>query len=636
MSEEQKNNVPLIGEIFVEGEAPPQYYQAFLAAQKKSEDAAAQSEAAAGRAEDAAAKINVDQEYIETQVSAAGGAADIAAAAARDAAQSEQNIKGDAERAEDAAIDAEAAAKRAEEIAANVGSPVSYKAQNLTRKEQAQALENIGASTYYNTTREELEVEHDAINTEYIYGLYDALMTEYPDNVQKNEFQNDDGTFTNYEYVISTGDYSDGGIYQFRDGHDDIKKPKYLVMSGIDGHERKNVLSTYRFIRDVLRGHNVPQAFKEGVILHVLPVGCPWGFDNYKNENENGVNLENNFDCEWTPGTGKGSSVASEKETQAITKWLNANTDANLYISYHNSGVLNEIVAVLGDSNNNATDIAKKIALRGIDRVIPFWKDVIGYPSVFESVEYYDKNWQLQTGDRDTIFSYSASTRIKGSSMLYAQEKLSIPSFVIETPSYYGTSAEWKENDKVYQPEPIAAGAEALGNILIEFYKQSFFGEVENDMKEIDNKLGELAESMLSVSKGFRIESGVMVVEEDVLPEAGKINITIRVPCSNEAKTVDFHADSDTRATIEKTTGTRFVASYLANFYAPDSRNISTKVDMGIAMKYVAEMASLNLNNGWVLAEYSGNGAKNEDGLTFPAFALKAGTYHWIAYYWND
>lgn len=115
MSEEQKNNAPLIGEIHVEGEAPPQYYQAFLNAQKKSEDAAAQSEAAAGRAEAAAAKINVDQEYIETQVFAAGGAAEAAAGAANAAAESEQKTKDDADRAEGAAQRAESAANASAE-----------------------------------------------------------------------------------------------------------------------------------------------------------------------------------------------------------------------------------------------------------------------------------------------------------------------------------------------------------------------------------------------------------------------------------------------------------------------------------------------------------------------------------------
>lgn len=148
MSEEQKNNVPLIGEIFVEGEAPPQYYQAFLDAQAKAEEAAE-------RAEDAAAKIEVDQEYIETKVFSVGQGAEVAAAAARDAqaaagaaAQSEQNTKNDADRAAGAADDAEAAKERAEEVADSVGSPVSYKAQTLSKEEQGQVRENIGLTVF--------------------------------------------------------------------------------------------------------------------------------------------------------------------------------------------------------------------------------------------------------------------------------------------------------------------------------------------------------------------------------------------------------------------------------------------------------------------------------------------------------
>lgn len=141
MSEEQKNNVPLIGEIFVEGEAPPQYYQAFLNAQKKSEDAAAKSEAAAGRAEAASEKIQLDQEYFDTLVFSVDQSAEIAASAARDAAAAKQSAKDDADRADDAL-------KRAEEVAGSVGSPVSYKAQTLTKEEQAQARGNLGLTVF--------------------------------------------------------------------------------------------------------------------------------------------------------------------------------------------------------------------------------------------------------------------------------------------------------------------------------------------------------------------------------------------------------------------------------------------------------------------------------------------------------
>lgn len=83
------------------------------------------------------------------------------------------------------------------------------------------------ANDYYSTTREEIGVSHENINTAYILGLYDALMAEYPAKMQKNEIHNDDGTFTNYEYVISTGEYRTDGIYAENYGADtNTKKPK--------------------------------------------------------------------------------------------------------------------------------------------------------------------------------------------------------------------------------------------------------------------------------------------------------------------------------------------------------------------------------------------------------------------------
>ena len=373
----------------------------------------------------------------------------------------------------------------------------------------------FAALEYYSTNREEVEVSHENLNADYIFGLYDALVAEHPGKVKKNAVHNNDGSFTNYEYVISTGDYSDDGVYELRDGDDGIKKPKYLVMSGIDGTERLNVFSTYRFVRDILRGHNVPQFFKEDAVVHVLPVGSPWGFTKWDRYNENRVHVHLNFDCEWVhrEGTGanntewtSGDYAASEKETQAITKWLNDNADADLYITYHNSSGINEIAIILGDSSNYETDMAKKIAMRGVSKVIPFWKNAIGYPTRFEGVPcpvFNEVTGKYEYGyaDLDTIFSYSANTRVGGTDILYAQEKLGIPSLAIETPVYYGNYADYEAAGKaVYNAEAIAAGAEVLGNILIEYYEQSVISEVNRKM---DSKLNKILQGI-----SFRIEKG--------------------------------------------------------------------------------------------------------------------------------
>lgn len=360
------------------------------------------------------------------------------------------------------------------------GDAIAYTPQTLTNEQKIQARENIGAYTYYHTLREEVGVSHEAMNTEYIWGLYRALMEEYPGKVQELDYSI--GDFEQHAYVISTGEYP-VGLYATRGSADEhIKKPKYLIMSAVDGNERKTALSTYRFIRDVLRGHNVPKFIKEDAIISVMPVGVPYAFDLFGRKNENGVYIERNFDADWTPttasGVNPGAYATSEKETQAISNWLRDNSGADLYISVHNNSVVHELVTLVGAPNDATTDAAKKIAMRGIGKVIPYWRDVIGY-STFMSVngEYKDVDGdgdkEFVIEKKDVIFANSASMDLNGTSVSFAQKVLGIPSFVLELSSYYGDYPDWLENKTEYPAESIAMGAEALGNILLEFYGQT-------------------------------------------------------------------------------------------------------------------------------------------------------------------
>lgn len=511
-------------------------------------------------------------------------------------------------------------------------------AQTLTPEEKAQALDNIGVNTYYSTTREEVGKAHDDINAEYIWGLYDALMAAYPDKVQKKEHTNNDGTFTNYEYVISTGEYSTEGLYATAYGCDPhIKKPKYLVLNAIHGTERKTTLSTYRFIRDVLSGHNVPPAFREGAILSVMPVGTPSAFDAFTRPNGGSVDINRNFDWEWEEGQGtdgatsftNGDSAASEKETQAIANWLADNKDAELFIDFHNSGMLNEKVAVLSLPDNSISNTARKVALRGVDRVIPLWRDVIGYPATVLANGRTDTDGDgNRVEERDVIFSYSATVDKGGWAFAYAQSVLGISSIVIETAVYYGGYYEYKANETTYQPEVIAMGAEALGNILMEFYAQSC--EVMM-MGNIDGKLGELVER---VNSGFHTESGTLVLDDDMLPASGKSTFTLKLPCSSGAKMVEFWADDNTRAEIFASTGKMYVASAVGNCFAPEitAKSGKPKTFFIVMKEYLVNGASY----AWLPLDGSGN-STNTDGFQLELIpALKAGTYHWTAYYWND
>lgn len=492
-----------------------------------------------------------------------------------------------------------------------------------------------GGRSYYSTTREEVGKSHNDINAEYIWGLYDALIAKYPDNVQKKEHTNDDGTFTNYEYVISTGEYSTNGSYGMKyDSDTHIKKTKFLVLNSIHGTERKTSISTYRFIRDVLSGHNVPQSFREGSIICVMPVGNPSGFDAFTRPNDTPVDINRNFDWNWIasePSQGLdytyGESAASEKETQAIVNWLKSNKDADLFIDFHNNGALNENVVIMGSPDNSVVDTAKEVAMRGVDKIIPFWRDVIKYP---EKVEVQWPNGVLEK--LNVIFSYSVSVPGDGIAFAYAQNVLGICSLVLETAVYYGDYSDYKKDeidateDYTYQAEPIAMGAEALGNILIEFYAQSC--EV-TQMADIDSKMDMLLQQCHS---GFRMESDTITLGKDIMPESGATSFVFKIPCSNGAKMLEFYADSDTLAAIKKTSGTQYIASVLGNCFAEGIVDGS-----GRQCGYLSIMGITTYNNTdyWLLQDRSIR-IDNTNGITFNVTALKDGTYHWKAYYWND
>lgn len=452
------------------------YYDLGEQAAEKADASAKKAEAEASVAENAADRANASAKSAEASAALAGEEAEYAII---ECTQQKNEAINARHYAEEAAERAEDAADRAESAGGGAGNAVLYTPQSPTPAKQVQAKENIGASTFYHTKREELGVAHEDINTEYIRSLYRALMQEYPDNVQEKEYKSTDGTFSNYAYVISTGEYPTGiyGTVHIKDEH--IKKPKYLILSAIDGDERKTALSTYRFIRDVLRGHNVPKYFKEDAIISVMPVGVPYAFDRFELYNENGVYIDRNFDAEWTPttatGVNPGTSAASEKETQAISKWISDNSDADLYLDVHNNGAVHELVTVIGAPNNATTDAAKKIAMRGVGKITPYWRDVIGYSSFISSDGEYkdvdgdgDKEFVLK--EMDVIFVNSASIATNGLSITYAQKVHGIPSLLLELATYYGDYPEWEKNEKAYPAETIAMGAEAIGNIMLEFY----------------------------------------------------------------------------------------------------------------------------------------------------------------------
>lgn len=516
----------------------------------------------------------------------------------------------------------------------------------------------------YVSTQEEITATHDEIKTAYIESLYEELKRQYPDNVKRIDYTSNDGSFTNYSYVISTGEYNERGTYGIAYIKDtNIKKRKYAVLSGIHGTERKTALSTYRFVKDFLNGHNIPRSFREGVILSVYPVGTPSAFDAFTRENTEGVNINRNFPYKWEKHTWKekqpdgtyiekednlyGNAVADAKETQAIMNWLKANTDAELFIDYHNNGASHELALVLGSPNVPVVERIKRAALKGIERVTPHWKDTLGYTEIM-STDLWD-NPKLEK----IIYGYTASIDLNGVTSAYAEKVLGIPAVSLETVSSTDMSYhDWinKYRD-TYPTKAISIGAEALGNILLEIYTQSLASEVNNEMMNIDNRLGELLDR---VNSGFHVETGtVTITGGDLVPNdastlsriegaeaalRGTASLAIKVPCSSGAMAFKFYADDATRAAIESSQGTYYSIAFIgSNFATKEATGLGNQVQsLIINLSYEESFKNYaKYNYGWVVAGGISSNADYTDGAQFTTKQLKQGTYKWEAFYWN-
>lgn len=520
---------------------------------------------------------------------------------------------------------------------------------------------NIGTRSYYSTTRDEFTLTDDHND---IFDLYQALVDKYGGKKTPYEVKytvaGEEKTFTNFAYEFNTREYPEVKVVdgeevfpncQFINQYGNnpaVKKPKYLILSGIHGTERKAVYSTYKFIRDVLRGHNVPPAFREGVTISVMPVGDPEAFDAFTRYNQNGytytkedgkevtvsgVDINRNFGYDWQHGIGTdafdkskkfscGKFAESEKETKAIVAWMKDNTDADLFIDYHNSSAMHEKVAIMGLPENDTSYTLRKIAMRGVDRVIPFWRDVLQYHSVVESewVTDIDKD-----GDKiemlPVIYSYTATPSGGGMAFGYAHGVLSIPSLAVETPSYYGSYYEWMDDRKYNQPEAIAMGAEALGNILIEFYN--------SEVKKMKN---------------FRVETGSYFPDETI---NGTTTITLSIP--QNAKAFEFYADG---LTMEKLyaigeTGTeaekagKFITSAIGTFFTQHTKCVTGYDQQNKEKQYGVKSAINHIQNigsvyGWDINPGTTSFTRNQDGsISFSAYGILKGNYHWVAYCWD-
>lgn len=326
-----------------------------------------------------------------------------------------------------------------------------YKINNVTFLSKDETLNAIESSEEknYRCYMSSSDVSNIS-DTNTLYSLYDELHARYPNYVSKNVLGQNSLGQNIVEYVFSHGKYNSKTGQRNMDA--EIGKPIILLVTGVHGDERTSVMSTYQFLKDLCECNTGLYELRENTIFKVIPLACPYGFNNDLRTNENGVNLNRNFNIYWSASydvenNNGGASPADQLETQILQNWIDSNTNATIYIDFHNSGYQDEVSYLAGNSAISKMTIMKKSCLQGIGDFSPYLESKKGFIS------------------ENLIMAYTGDFGQTAMSYRYAEDK-NILSVCLE--------CSWNQNSSgKHSNLSIKTGAECLGNMLLGIRKYS-------------------------------------------------------------------------------------------------------------------------------------------------------------------
>lgn len=171
-----------------------------------------------------------------------------------------------------------------------------------------------------------------------IYDIYDALAEAYPLHVTK-QIMGTVGSKNINRYTFSNFSLSNSSDFA-------VKPFKVCIVTAIHGYEQGCAWTAAHFFRLLYERREDPHLgfLRRNVVFDVIPVANPWGFANNMRKNQNGVDLNRNFNAEFCgtkpPESSEyaGSYPGSEIETQVLMQFISENKDARVVLDYHNIG----------------------------------------------------------------------------------------------------------------------------------------------------------------------------------------------------------------------------------------------------------------------------------------------------------
>lgn len=249
---------------------------------------------------------------------------------------------------------------------------------------------------------------------------FDELMAMDTAHITKNALGTASGTdenenpYTIYEYVFSPNAYKSSLLV----ADASLKKnPVILCDASIHGFEKNSTYGLYYFLYDLVNNyHNDPvlSAIRDNVIIKVIPVVNPYGFDNDDYYNGNDVNINRNFNAsDWSAGEHTGLAPFDQPESAIVRDWVLANqADLMAYFNMHTNG--RYYVSSFRDANSlmpkfsrtNGDDFYNKIAFI-MQRHIQMQS--ARFPEMYDfSLDSFFGKYQAETGSIGTAAVWAA------------------------------------------------------------------------------------------------------------------------------------------------------------------------------------------------------------------------------------
>ena len=296
-------------------------------------------------------------------------------------------------------------------------------------------------------------INHKDVTVDLIYGMYDDLMSEFPDNITREQLGTDEsGTYPIYKYRFKPNQVVNTPRSKI---HKDL--PVLSLITGTHGPGMEagdlvnNIFILYWVMKDVYtnwKQNEIFDWFRQNVTIDVIPTLNPWGVDNHDRKNSRGVDINRNFDASgWYSGEPTSTQYGgvepfSEAESKALLNYVNSTDNISLLMDFHTVGGSSDpakFIYFSADTSNALLPIAEY----HIKRLSSKWK-------------------QHRTYLDSTIENYGYIHNAGSGGMIskWADEQ-GIPSIIIETAPDMPNSGQSRNNQVIME-----LGYENLSNWL--------------------------------------------------------------------------------------------------------------------------------------------------------------------------